>query len=263
MHLTPAWDARRLLGLRGGIKACVFNLDGVLVGTAAIHAAAWAETFGEFLIARAERARGQFTPPPFDPTTDYAAHIHGRPRLEGVRTFLASRGISLPEGLPDDAPEAETVHGLANRKKTAFLRRVDAQGVKAFEGVRTYLELAREAGVRSAVLSASANTATILERAGLTTLVDVCVDGNTIAAEQLHARPAPDMVLEACRQLGVEPSETAVFETSAAGVAAARAARCELVLGVDRAGRWKALLDEGATSVVSGVDAILERTLGV
>ncbi len=241
--------------------ACVFNLDGVLVGSAAVHAAAWSETFDDFLIARTER--GQFAPAPFNPRTDYPAHIHGRPRLEGVRAFLASRGISLPEGQPDDPPGAETVHGLANRKKAALLRRLDERGVKAFEGARTYLELAREAGVRCAVLSASANTATILERAGIASLIDVCVDGNTIAAEQLRARPEPDMFLEACRQLGVEPRDTAVFETSAAGVAAARAGGCELVLGVDRAGRWNALHDEGATIVISGLDEILERRLGV
>src|SRR5439155_13787520 len=176
--------------------------------------------------------------------------------------FLASRGISLPEGRPDDAPEAETVQGLANRKKAALLRHLDEQGLKAFEGARTYLELAREADVRCAVLSASANTAMILERAGLTTFVDVCVDGNTIAAEQLRAKPAPDMLLEACRRLGVEPRETAVFETSAAGVAAARAGGFELVVAGDRVGRSKVLTDEGATIVVSGLDEILDRRLG-
>lgn len=262
LHLTPAWDARRLLALRAGISACVFNLDGVLVGSAAVHAAAWAETFDDFIIARIESGRGQFAPAPFNPRTDYPAHIHGRPRLEGVRAFLASRGISLPEGQPDDPPGAETVHGLANRKKAALLRRLDERGVKAFEGARTYLELAREAGVRCAVLSASANTGTIVERAGLASLIDVCVDGNTIAAKQLGARPAPDMLLEACRQLGVEPRETAVFETSAVGVAAARAGGFELVVAVDRAGRSKVLTDEGATIVVSGLDEILDRTLG-
>jgi HAD superfamily hydrolase (TIGR01509 family) len=244
------------------VTACVFNLDGVLIGSAAVHAAAWMETFDEFILTRAERARGHFAPAPFNPRTDYPAHIHGRPRLEGVRAFLASRGISLPEGRADDAPGTETVHGLANRKKVALLRRLDEHGLSAFEGARSYLELAREGGVRCAVLSASANTGTILERAGLATLVDGCVDGNTIAAEHLRPRPAPDMLLAACRQLAVEPRNAAAFETSAAGVAAARSAGFELVVGVDRGGRWKELLDRGANMVISGLDEILDRTLG-
>jgi HAD superfamily hydrolase (TIGR01509 family) len=261
LNLAPAADARRLLALRSDVRACVFNLDGVLIGSAALHATAWAETFDEFLSTRTERTRGRFAP--FNRRTDYREHIHGRPRLEGVREFLASRGISLPEGAREDPPGAETVHGLANRKKATLLRRLDEQGMSAFDGARTYLELAREAGMRCAVLSASGNAHTMIQRAGLAQYIDVCVDGNTIAAEHLAPRPAPDMLLEACRQLGVAPESTAVFETSEKGVVAAREAGAAHIVAVTRSGRQRLLQQQGAAAVISGIDEILEQTLGV
>jgi beta-phosphoglucomutase family hydrolase len=262
LHLRiRMWDARRLLGLPSRVVACVFNLDGVLIGSAVVHAAAWTETFDEFISARLERTRGRFAP--FNPRTDYQRYLHGRPRLDGVRAFLASRGISLPEGNPGDAPGTETVHGLANRKNEGLRRRLDEQGVTAFSGSRRYLETARDAGVRRAVVSASANTAAILERAGLTDLIDNSVDGNTILAEQLRSKPAPDILLAACRQLGVEPQQTAAFETSPAGVAAARAANFALVVGVDATGQAEALRSQGADLVVAGLAEILERNLAV
>ena len=259
-HLrTPAWEARRLLGLPSGIDACIFNADGVLIGSAALHAAAWGQTFDELLSTRVDPVRGEHAP--FNPRTDYPASIHGRPRLEGIRTFLASRGIRLQEGDPGDAPGAETVHGLVNRKNELLRRLLDERGVTAFEGSRRYLELAREADIRCAVVSASANTGPMLERAGLTDLVDALVDGNVIVAERLHPRPAPDILLAACARLGVEPGHAAVFETSPGGVAAAAAGGFELVVGVDHAGQAQALAAAGADRVASGLAELLEPAL--
>jgi len=254
---------RRLLGLPSAVSACVFNLDGVLVGSAALHAAAWAETFDELTLARSERTAGRFAPfsrfAPFDLHTDYDEHIHGRPRLEGVRAFLASRGISLPEGNAEDPPGAETVYGLANRKREALLRQLDKQGVSAVEGSRRYLEAVRDAGLHRAVVSASANTKTILERAGLAGLVEERVDGDAILARRLRPRPAPDILLAACELLGVLPEQAVAFETSPAGVAAARAGGFRLVVGVDSSTRTHELRDQGADLVVSGLAELLER----
>jgi HAD superfamily hydrolase (TIGR01509 family) len=260
LHVALApWEAQRLLGLPPGVHACVFNADGVLIGSAALHAAAWTETFDEFIARRIERTGGRFAP--FNARLDYPAHIHGRPRLDGVRTFLASRGISLPAGDPSDAPGTETVHGLANRKNQALLRLLDEHPLTAYEGSRHYLELAQDAGLRRAVVSASANTQTMLERAGLAHLIDARVDGRAIVEEHLHARPAPDVLLAACRRLEVEPQEAAVFETTAAGVQAARAAGFARVVGVDHTGNAKALADGGADLVVSGLAELLDRQL--
>jgi HAD superfamily hydrolase (TIGR01509 family) len=245
-----------VLGLPPRIDACVFNLDGVLIGSASLHAAAWTETFDELISRRLERTRGRFAP--FNPRVDYPAHMHGRPRLEGVRGFLASRGIRLPEGEPDDAPGSETVYGLANRKNQALLRLLDERGVQAFEGSRRYLELARDAGIRCAVVSASANAETLLERAGLSDLIQACIDGNAIVAERLAARPSPAILLAACRRLGVEADHAAVFETSAAGIAAGRAGGFELVVGVDRTGDSGALRDNGASRVIGGLPELLD-----
>ena len=256
LTLSP-WDARRLLGLPPEVVACVFNLDGVLIPSAVLHVAAWAETFDEFINVRAERTHREIAP--FNPRTDYPEHIHARPRLEGVRAFLASRGIRLPEGEPSDPAGAETVHGLANRKQQAMLRRLERQGVAAFDGSRRYLELAHDAGVHCAVVSASANTVTILERAGLSELIDERVDGETIRAEHLRVKPAADTLLAACRKLGVAPEKAASFETSRAGVAAGRAAGLRLVVGVDDGGGARELRAEGADLIVSGVAELLER----
>jgi HAD superfamily hydrolase (TIGR01509 family) len=257
---------RRLLGLPAGVSACVFNLDGVLVDSATVHAAAWTETFDEFISARVERTRGRFPslnePAPFDPRTDYWAHIHGRPRLDGVREFLASRGISLPEGDARDPPDTETVYGLANRKREALVRRLDERGVAALEGSRRYLELARTVGVHRAIVSASANTDPILGRSGLADLIESRVDGNTIAAEHLRMRPAPDILLFACKQLGVQPEQAAVFETSPAGIEAAHAGGFGLVFGVAPNGQGDALRANGADLVVIDLASLLEQNLG-
>ena len=256
---VPAWNVQRLLGLTPGITACVFNLDGVLIGSAAVHAAAWGETFNAFISARVDRTGGRFDA--FDPRADYYAHLHGKPRLDGVRAFLASRGIRLPEGEPRDPAGSETVHGLANRKKDVLLRRLEAGRLSAFAGSRRYLQLARDAGIRCAVVSASANTQTILDGAELTALIDACVDGNTMAAERLRAQPAPDTLLAACRRLAVEPEHAAAFETNARGIAAARTAGFALVVGIGETFPVQALEGQGADVVASGLSELLERQL--
>ena len=255
--LVSPGEARRLLGLPPEVTACVFDLDGVLIGSAEIHTAAWADAFGEFLSNRTERTGGLFAP--FNPHVDYPQDIHGRPRLEGARAFLASRGIRLPEGDPGDPPGAETVYGLANRKNRALLRRIERYGVAAFEGSRSYLELAHEVGLGCAVVSASANTETILERAGLDDLIDERVDGNLMVSEHLRAKPAPDTLLAACRMLGVEPRRAVAFETTRAGIAAGRAAGFELVIGVDSGVGAAGLRAVGADLVVAGVGELLEH----
>lgn len=263
---VPPGEARRLLGLPPGVTACVFNVDGVLVGSAEVHAAAWTRTFQEFLAGRPELTEGQLAP--FDPSTDYQAHLHGRPRLEGVRTFLASRGIRLPEGSPGDPPGTETVHGIANRKNEVFGQLLEERGVAAYEGSQRYLELAQDAGIRCATVSASAHGETILERTGLDRLVDARVDAEMIVARHLAGRPAPDRLLAACRLLGVEPPHAAVFEPGTAGIAAGRAAGFRVVIGIDRsdhASHAGALRAEGADLVVSGLADLIERSprLGV
>ena len=259
LHLTPRGWERHLLGLPPGVTACVFNLDGVLVGSATLHLAAWMRTFDEFIWARTERTGGRFAP--FNPHADYWQHIHGKPRLEGVRAFLASRGISLAEGDPGDPPGTETVYGLANRKNEVLVRRIDQEGVTADEGSLRYLETAREGGIHTAVVSASANTHRILDSAGLAALIETCIDGNTMVAEHLRAKPAPDTLLAACRQLGVEPRHAAAFESSPDGVAAARAAGFALVVGVDPAGHLHAPRGSGADVVIAGLGEFLERRL--
>jgi len=254
--LIPRASLHHLLGLAPGVTACVFDLEGVLIGSASLHAQAWAETFDGLIQERIERTGGRFAP--FNVRTDYWSHIHGKPRLEGVRAFLASRGISLPEGSPADPAGAETVQGLANRKRDVLARRLDEQGVKAYEGSRRYLEAAREGGIHRAVVSASANTQTILERAGLDGLVEQSVDGNTILAERLRPLPEPDLLLAACRELGVAPEHAAVFETSPEGIAAARAAGFRQVIGV---GQEAALRAAGADLVIAGIADLLDRGL--
>jgi HAD superfamily hydrolase (TIGR01509 family) len=255
-------EARRIVSLPSEVAACVFNLDGVLIGSADLHAEAWSTAFDEFLLNRAERTQGRFHLPLFNPRLDYPMHLHARPRLEGVREFLASRGIRLPDGGPGDPPGTETVHGLANHKNEVLRRLLDERGVPAFEGSRSYLELAHEAGVRCAVVSASANTPAMLEKTGLAELIDVRVDGTTMERDHLRVKPAPDTLLAACRLLEVEPHAAAAFETTRAGVAAGREAGFDLVVGVDGAmgaDAGAAMRAEGADVVVHDIAELLER----
>jgi beta-phosphoglucomutase family hydrolase len=251
-----------MLGLPAGTVACLFDLDGVLTATERLHAEAWAATFDELLGRRAgygepfaDQAR------PFDPRRDYFAYLHGRPRLDGVQEFLASRGISLPRGEVSDSPGTESVHGVANRKNEVLQRLLAREGVDAFDGSRRYLEAALEASVHCAVVSASANTPAILARAGLDDLADQIVDGTTMGRDGLRAKPAPDVLLAACEALGVPPAACAAFETTAAGIAAANAAGIGKVVGVDRMGQLGALREAGAEVVVGDLAELLDPTL--
>jgi beta-phosphoglucomutase-like phosphatase (HAD superfamily) len=226
-----------------------------------LHREAWTNTLNELLAARSETSYGRLSAP-FNPRTDYSEHIEGRPRLEGVRAFLASRGIRLPEGEPADAPGAETVHGLANRKNEWLGRLLEQRGIGAFDGVRHYLELAHDAGISCAVVSASAHTDEMLEKSGLKELVDGSIDAETIATEHLQNRPAPDRLLAACQSLGVEPQRAAAFETSPAGVASARAARFAWVVAIDPAAdpdKLRQLRLAGANIEARGLGDILGR----
>ena len=257
-RLSAPRATRRTLGLPANLAACVFDLDGVLTASGELHAAAWAETFDEFLARRVELTGERFAPfRPFDPRVDYLRHINGRPRLDGVHAFLASRGIRLPDGRSDDPPDTETIHGLANRKQAALLHLLEREDVTAFAGARRYLEDALEAGLRCAVVSPSTNTGAILDRAGLASLIEERVDGNTIQTEQLVPKPAPDTLLAACRRLGSKPSETAAFETTSAGITAARTAGFGLVVAIDRSGRAETLSAHGADLVIADLGALL------
>lgn len=242
----PRGRARRALGLPAIVRACVFELDDVLVGSAGLHREAWTRTFDELLAGRSDTTYGRLIAP-FEPQTDYPEHVAGRPRLEGVRAFLASRGIRLPEGDPQDPPGAATVHGVANRKHEWLGRLVEQRGVAAFDGVRHYLERARDAGIRCAAVSASAHTAELLERSGLAELVTA----------------STDEPLAACRVLHVEPARTAVFETTEAGVAAARADGFAWIVAIDPAGepnRLRALRKAGANVAAGGLADLLQRS---
>jgi beta-phosphoglucomutase family hydrolase len=237
-----------VLGLPDTITACLFDLDGVLTPTAVVHTAAWKQTFDTFLRARADHTGEPFVP--FDPDGDYQAYVDGRPRADGVRTFLASRGITLDEGSDDDAPNADTVRGLGNRKNEDVLKILAEQGVEPYPGSVAYLEAAKAAGLRRAVVSASANCKQVLVASGLDRFVEVRVDGVTLKERHLRGKPAPDSFLAAAELLGVAPEHAAVFEDAEAGVQSGRAGGFGFVVGVDRVGHADALRAHGANVVV-------------
>ena len=237
-----------MLGLPDHIRAGLFDLDGVLTRTAVVHAAAWKEMFDEFLRRRAEETGEPFVP--FDIHADYDRYVDGKKRADGVRSFLASRGIELPEGGPDDPPSAPTVHGLGNRKNGLVLAKL-AGGVEVYPGSVRYVETLRDAGLPRAVVSSSANTRAVLEVTGLDKLFDVVVDGVVAEQEGLAGKPAPDTFLAAARRLGVDPPAAAVFEDALAGVEAGRAGGFGSVVGVDRVGQAEELRRHGADIVVS------------
>jgi beta-phosphoglucomutase family hydrolase len=243
-----------MLGLPEGIRACLFDLDGVLTQTATVHAAAWKEMFDEFLRARAEEDGAPYLP--FDAASDYHRFVDGRPRYDGVRTFLASRGIELPEGARDD-PAAATVSGLGNRKNELVLELIERGGVSTYDGSVDYVRAARDAGLRRAVVSASENTPAVLAAAGIAELFEVRVDGVVARERGLSGKPAPDTFLAAAAELGVTPDEAAVFEDALAGVAAGRAGDFGYVVGVDRVGQAAALREHGADVVVSDLAELL------
>ena len=234
------------------MTACLFDLDGVLTDTASVHDKAWTQVFDEFL--RARDGEG-FTP--FDPVADYARYVDGKRREDGVRDFLASRAITLPQGDPDDPPTAATVHGVGNRKNVLLLQRIHDDGVRVYDGSRRYLQEARKAGLRRAVVSSSVNTRDVLRVTGLEELVELRVDGVTARERDLKGKPAPDTFLAAAQELGLDPQQCAVFEDAEAGVRAGRAGGFGHVVGVDRTGHAAALREHGADVVVQDLAELL------
>jgi beta-phosphoglucomutase family hydrolase len=247
---------RSSLGLPPNVAACLFDLDGVITQTAKVHARAWKEVFDAFLAEHATRTGEPFRT--FDETVDYDEYVDGKPREEGVRSFMESRHISLREGSEDDPPEAETVHGLANRKDRLFLELIHTQGVQAFEGSVRYLHAARDARLRLAVVSSSRHCSEVLQAAQLKGLFDAQVDGNVAHSKGLPGKPAPDTYLEAARMLDIGPLQAAVYEDALAGVQAGRAGGFGLVVGVDRAGQAEALRAHGADIVVKDLADLIK-----
>jgi beta-phosphoglucomutase family hydrolase len=229
-----------MLGLPDGITACLFDLDGVLTKTAEVHARAWKQMFDAFLEDRGE--------PPFDLVHDYDQYVDGKPRLDGVRDFLASRGIELPD---------DEVRRLAETKNELVLRLIREHGVEPYEGSVRYLHAARDAGLRRAVVSSSHNCHDVLVAAGIEDLLEVRIDGVVAEERHLNGKPAPDTFLEGAKELGVAREQAAVFEDALAGVAAGRAGAFGCVVGVDRAGQRDALREHGATVVVDDLAALL------
>ncbi|MEU1595470.1 beta-phosphoglucomutase family hydrolase [Streptomyces sp. NPDC005708] len=242
------------LGLPDGIQACLFDLDGVITKTAVVHAAAWKQTFDDFLHQRDGDAYR-----PFDEVADYDEYVDGRPRADGVRTFLASRDIRLPEGAPDDPPDRETVHGLGNRKNELLLELIRTRGVEAYDGTIRYVEAVRAAGLRTAVVSSSANCRDILRSIDAEHLFEVRIDGVVAAERHLPGKPHPDTFLAAAHDLGVEPKAAAVFEDALAGMDAGRSGHFGYVVGLDRVGQADALRAHGADVVVPDLAELGER----
>jgi beta-phosphoglucomutase family hydrolase len=245
-----------MLGLPDGVRACLFDLDGVLTQTAKVHAAAWRGMFDGYLRERAVRNGEAFVA--FDLDRDYDEYVDGKPRYEGVRSFLASRGIELPQGDPGDPGDTHTIDGLGNRKNEIMLAMIKDQGVEAFEGSVRYVHAAREAGLASAVVSSSTNCRDVLLAAGIADLFEQRIDGVVAEREHLRGKPAPDTFLAGARALGVEPGQAAVFEDALAGVEAGRAGGFAWVVGVDRVGQADALREHGADIVVGDVAELLD-----
>jgi beta-phosphoglucomutase family hydrolase len=245
-----------MLGLPDGVRACLFDLDGVLTQTAKVHSAAWKEMFDGYLRERSARTGEQFVA--FDPAADYDEYVDGKPRYEGVRSFLDSRGIDLPRGDPSDAADVETIDGLGNRKNEIVLGMIRDQGVQAYEGSVRYVRAAREAGLGTAVVSSSTNCRDVLAAAGIEDLFEQRIDGVVAERDHLKGKPAPDTFLAGARALGVEPDRAAVFEDALAGVAAGHAGGFACVVGVDRAGQRDALREHGADVVVSDLAELLD-----
>ncbi|MGY1605190.1 HAD family hydrolase [Geodermatophilus sp. SYSU D00815] len=240
-----------MLGLPASTRACLFDLDGVLTRTATVHFAAWKRTFDEFLRER-EPGMPEFT------QLDYNRYVDGRARADGVRRFLESRGITLPEGSPGDPWEAGTVQAIATRKNEAVLRELEEHGVEVYPGSVRYLRAVKDAGLATAVVTASANGAQVIAAGGFADLIDERVDGVVAAREQLRGKPHPDTFLAGARALGVEPAAAVVFEDALAGVEAGRAGQFGFVVGVDRVGQAEQLAEHGADVVVQDLAELLD-----
>jgi len=246
-----------MFGLPDGVTACLFDMDGVVTQTAVVHAAAWKEMFDEFLRQRAQSTGTEFVP--FDAHHEYDAYVDGKPRLNGTRAFLESRGIELPEGKPDDPPGTPTIYGLSNRKNDLVLAKLAAGGVKVYEGTVTYIRSVQEKGIATAIVSSSANTKLILDSAGLADLFDVRIDGLIAKERGLRGKPAPDTFLAAAEELHLAAAQAAVFEDALAGVEAGRAGHFALVVGVDRVGQADELSRHGADIVVRDLAELLDK----
>jgi beta-phosphoglucomutase family hydrolase len=257
VKLFGAYYIGPVLGLPPGVTACLFDLDGVLTQTALVHNAAWKQTFDDFLKAWSERHGQSYVP--FDSGSDYQDYVDGRPRADGVRTFLASRGITLPDGAPNDGSDELTVNGIGNRKNELVLQKIKEGAVQVYPGSVEYLNAAKAAGLRRAVVSASANCQEVLKAAGIAELIEERVDGITARAEHLPGKPAPDTFQHAAKLLDTAPENCAVFEDAQAGVAAGKAGGFGIVVGVDRVGQAEALLRNGADIVVKDLSDLLNR----
>jgi beta-phosphoglucomutase family hydrolase len=240
-------------GLPAQIRACLFDLDGVLTSTAALHEEAWKRTFDDFLRHHQGANFAPFT------ERDYIEYVDGRPRADGVRAFLVSRAIRLPEGAPDDPPGAETVNGVGNKKNELLQRIIDERGVQAYPGSVRYLGAVHAAGLHIGVVTSSANGAAVLKAANLERFVEARIDGVVITERHLPGKPAPDSFIAGAEELGVEPRATAVFEDALAGVQAGRAGEFGFVVGVDRAHQADALRQKGADVVVEDLAELLDR----
>jgi beta-phosphoglucomutase family hydrolase len=243
-----------VLGLPEAVHACLFDLDGVLTDTASVHTKAWKAMFDSFLEQRAKDSGEEFVP--FDADKDYRSYVDGKKREDGVRSFLASRGIELPDGDPDDSADKDTVSGLGTRKNDAFQETLEKDGVKVFDGSRRYLEKVKAAGLAAAVVSSSANTRQVLEITGLDKFIQQRVDGVTLREEHIAGKPAPDSYLRAAELLNVEPAAAAVFEDALSGVESGRAGNF-FVVGVDRVGQADELRSHGADVVVTDLSDLL------
>jgi HAD superfamily hydrolase (TIGR01509 family) len=245
-----------MFGLPDRVQACPFDMDGVVTQTAVAHAGAWKDMFDEFPRARAEATGTKFVP--FDPHADYDAHVDGKPRLDGTRSFLESREIDLPEGTPNEPPGTPTIYGLSNRKDDLVLVKLAAGRVQVYEGSIAYIHAVRDKGISTGIVSASANTVQVLDSAGIAGLFDVRIDGIIAKERGLRGKPAPDTFLAAGDALGVPADQAAVFEDAQADAAAGRAGGFAVVVGVDRVGQAEALRDHGADVVVKDLAELLD-----
>jgi beta-phosphoglucomutase family hydrolase len=244
-----------MLGLPDAIQACLFDMDGVITQTASVHDAAWKEMFDEFLRSWSAEHNQPFVP--FDPVNDYDEYVDGKPRLEGTKSFLESRGIELPQGTEEDKSGAPTIWGLSNKKNDLILEVLARDGVKVYEGSQRYVDAVRKAGLKTAIVSSSANTEAVLKAGGVADLFDVRVDALVADARHLHGKPAPDTFLEAAKMLGVPAANACVFEDALAGVAAGRAGHFGFVVGVDRIGQADQLRAHGADAVIKDLAELL------